>query len=189
MAVILEEGLACGGGDFWCCTVCLKHNNEWSVTLAILIVVLLLPWAPFDLSSMDLWNQSCSSGWLSCTVRQGSLFLSMWITHGSTQWQIYVFIFYCFVVYICCGWCCHVLGTTATCVNIRWIEYHTTTLILLVLVVVVVSGLLNIPTTCRMYFRMDLLRQLCVLKHWDSSCTSHLQSHLVTVYWHWARKA
>ena len=44
--------------------------------------------------------------------------------------------------------------------------------------------LLNVPATGECISGTDLLRQFCVLPHWDRSCRSNVLPHPVTVYWH-----
>ena len=53
----------------------------------------------------------------------------------------------------------------------------------------VVCWLLNVPATCQCISGMDLLRQLYVLPHWDTSCRSNFPSHPVRVYWHRANQS
>ena len=52
-----------------------------------------------------------------------------------------------------------------------------------------VGCLLNVQATCECISGTDLLRQECVLPHWDRSCRPNFPPHPVTVYWHRASQS
>ena len=47
--------------------------------------------------------------------------------------------------------------------------------------------LLIIPATCQCSSRLDLIKQLYMLPHWDRSCRSNFLLHPVPVFWHRAK--